>query len=163
MTPGRCRLVVDDVRGTWKVSIRRACSVLQAERSSYHYKSRRPDRAALKTRIKEIAQALLIGMRSREVSWVLSCALGDRTRWRCGESGAAEDPRTVRQWMNRLDLPEFRCQPERLGRHMEKPRGFAEVQPRFDSVVGGLVDDNVVMRAQRGDALTRPAITIVVR
>lgn len=56
MTPGRRRQVVDDVRSTWKVSIRRACSVLQAERSSYHYKSRRPDRAALKTRIKEIAE-----------------------------------------------------------------------------------------------------------
>ena len=56
MTPGRRRQVVDDLRGTWKVSIRRACSVLQAERSSYHYKSRRPDRAALKTRIKEIAE-----------------------------------------------------------------------------------------------------------
>ncbi len=56
MTPGRRRQVVDDVRGTWKVSIRRACSVLQAERSSYHYKSRRPDRAALKTRIKDIAE-----------------------------------------------------------------------------------------------------------
>lgn len=57
MTPGRRRQVVDDVRGTWKVSIRRACSVLQAERSSYHYKSRRPDRAALKARIKQIAEA----------------------------------------------------------------------------------------------------------
>lgn len=56
MTPGRRRQVVDDVRGTWKVSIRRACSVLQAERSSYHYKSRRPDRAALKDRIKQIAE-----------------------------------------------------------------------------------------------------------
>lgn len=56
MTPGRRRLVVDDVRGTWKVSIRRACSVLRAERSSYHYRSRRPDRANLRTRIKEIAE-----------------------------------------------------------------------------------------------------------
>ena len=30
MTPGRRRLVVDDLRGTWKVSIRRACSAIQA-------------------------------------------------------------------------------------------------------------------------------------
>ena len=44
------------MRGTWKVSIRRACSVLRAERSSYHYRSRRPDRANLRTRIKEIAE-----------------------------------------------------------------------------------------------------------
>jgi putative transposase len=56
MTPGRRRHVVDDVRSTWKVSIRRACGVLHAERSSYHYKSRRPDRAALRAKIKEIAE-----------------------------------------------------------------------------------------------------------
>jgi putative transposase len=56
MTPGRRRQVVDDLRGTWRVSIRRACSVVQAERSSYHFKSRRPDRAHLRTRIKEIAE-----------------------------------------------------------------------------------------------------------
>jgi putative transposase len=56
MTPGRRRQVVDDLRGTWRVSIRRACSVVQAERSSYHYKSRRPDRADLRRRIKEIAE-----------------------------------------------------------------------------------------------------------
>ena len=62
--------------------------------------------------------------------------------------------------MNRLDLTGFRCQPERSGRDMEKLRGLAEVQPRFDSVIGGLVDGNAVMRAQRGDALTRPAIAI---
>lgn len=38
------------------MSIRRACAVIQAERSSYHYKSRRPDQAGLKQRIKEIAE-----------------------------------------------------------------------------------------------------------
>ena len=62
--------------------------------------------------------------------------------------------------MNRFDLAGFRRQPERFGRDMEKSRGFAEVQPRFDSVIGGLVDGNAMMRAQRGDALTRPAIAI---
>ena len=39
------------------MSIRRACNVLKAERSSYHYKSRRGDQADLKKRIKEIAGA----------------------------------------------------------------------------------------------------------
>jgi putative transposase len=38
------------------VSIRRACSVLRAERSSYHYKARRRSQAALSSRIKEIAE-----------------------------------------------------------------------------------------------------------
>jgi len=39
-----------------QVSIRRACDVLKAERSSYHYKRRRGDQAELKQRIKEIAE-----------------------------------------------------------------------------------------------------------
>jgi putative transposase len=56
MTPGRRREVVDELRGTWKVSIRRACSAIQAQRSTYFYRSRRPDRAPLTTRIKEIAE-----------------------------------------------------------------------------------------------------------
>jgi len=38
------------------VSIRRASAVLLAGRSSYHYRSRCPDQAELKTRIKEIAE-----------------------------------------------------------------------------------------------------------
>ena len=35
--------MVDDVRATWKVSIRRACAVLKTDTSSYHYKSRRSE------------------------------------------------------------------------------------------------------------------------
>ena len=38
------------------VSVRRACSVLRFDRSTYQYKSRRIDPAALKKRIKEICQ-----------------------------------------------------------------------------------------------------------
>lgn len=44
------------MRATWDVSIRRACSVLKAGRSSYHYKSRRDDQAILKKQIKQIAE-----------------------------------------------------------------------------------------------------------
>ncbi len=62
--------------------------------------------------------------------------------------------------MNRLDLIGFRCQPKRSGRDTQKLRGLAEVQPRFDSVIGGLVDRNAMMRAQRGDALAGSAIAI---
>lgn len=43
------------MRQTWQVSIRRACAVLGAERSSYHYRGCHPDQAGLKQRIKEIA------------------------------------------------------------------------------------------------------------
>ena len=56
MKPARRREVVDQVRATWQVSIRRACSVLRAERSSYHYKGKRRPQAVLMKRIKEIAE-----------------------------------------------------------------------------------------------------------
>ena len=44
------------MRGTWRVSIRRAYDVLQFRRSTYHYKSRRPSQAGLRKRIREIAE-----------------------------------------------------------------------------------------------------------
>jgi putative transposase len=56
MRPDRRRQLVDDVRSTWQVSIRRACGVLRAERSSYHYRGSRADQANLKKRIQEIAE-----------------------------------------------------------------------------------------------------------
>lgn len=56
MRPARRRAVVDDLRTIWNVSIRRACSVLQAQRSSYHYRPHGDDQAELKNRIKEIAE-----------------------------------------------------------------------------------------------------------
>ena len=45
---------MDGVRGEWGVSIRRACRVLEVDTSTYHYKSRRPEQAALESRIREI-------------------------------------------------------------------------------------------------------------
>ena len=56
MRPARRRELVDRVRATWQVSVRRACSVLKAERSSYHYKGKRRPQAVLMKRIKEIAE-----------------------------------------------------------------------------------------------------------
>ena len=46
---------MDDLRVIWNVSIRRACEVLQAARSTYHYKSRSSSQAELRQRIKDIA------------------------------------------------------------------------------------------------------------
>jgi putative transposase len=48
--------VVDHLRLAWQVSIRRACEVLQAARSSYHYRHRRDPQAELRQRIREIAE-----------------------------------------------------------------------------------------------------------
>ncbi|MCW5701198.1 MAG: IS3 family transposase [Bradyrhizobium sp.] len=55
--PGRKRKLVDEVRGEWQVSIRKACAALEFDRSTYHYKSRRSGQAALETRIREICHA----------------------------------------------------------------------------------------------------------
>ena len=99
-------------------------------------------------------------MQSRGVPWALACAFGDGTRRRCGENGTAEDPGTVRQRVECLDLTSFRRNPECSRRHSKKPRGIVEVKPRFDSVVSRLMDGDAVMGAQRGDTLARPAIAI---
>src|SRR5215467_8193212 len=56
LRPGRRRQLVDEVRGEWKVSIRRACRVLRTDTSTYHYKGRRGDQAVLSKRVREIAQ-----------------------------------------------------------------------------------------------------------
>ena len=40
----------------WGVSIRRACGAICFDTSSYHYKSRRTDQAAVERRIKEICE-----------------------------------------------------------------------------------------------------------
>ena len=56
MKPVRKRRLVDELRGTWGVSIRRACRVLRTDTSSYHYKSRRRGQADIELRIKEICQ-----------------------------------------------------------------------------------------------------------
>ncbi len=47
---------MDEVRSTWRVSIRRACQVTGTEASTYHYKGRRADQADLVKRIREIAE-----------------------------------------------------------------------------------------------------------
>lgn len=56
MKPVRKRKLVDEMRGEWGVSIRRACRVFLVDTSTYHYKSRRAGQAILEHRIREICQ-----------------------------------------------------------------------------------------------------------
>jgi len=44
------------MQAIWRVSQRRACEVIQLDPTSYRYKSRRPDQAAIEQRIKEICE-----------------------------------------------------------------------------------------------------------
>lgn len=57
MKPARRREVVEHLQVAWSVSVRRACSVLPAPRSSHIYRSRRDTQAILRQRIREIAEA----------------------------------------------------------------------------------------------------------
>ena len=52
--PARKRELATAVCGEWDVSIRRACSLLEFDRSTSHYKARRREQASLEARIKEI-------------------------------------------------------------------------------------------------------------
>jgi putative transposase len=47
---------VDELCREWGVSIRRACGALEMDRSTYHYRSRRPGQAPLEKRIREICE-----------------------------------------------------------------------------------------------------------
>ena len=47
---------MDEVRESWKVSIRKACKALRIDRSLYTYRSKRAEQAPLKQRIKEICE-----------------------------------------------------------------------------------------------------------
>ena len=52
MKAARRRKLVDEMRGEWGVSIRRACRVFLCDTSTYHYTSRRSGQAELELRIK---------------------------------------------------------------------------------------------------------------
>jgi putative transposase len=56
MKPARKRQMVDHARSNWQVSIRRTCRALPVDRSTYHYRPRRPEQAGLRKRIREIAE-----------------------------------------------------------------------------------------------------------
>jgi putative transposase len=67
------------VRGEWDVSIRRACAALKFDTSSYHYKSKRPDQAHLRKKIREIAETRVrfgyrrIHVLLRRAGWAVNC------------------------------------------------------------------------------------------
>lgn len=56
MKPGRARALVDYLRETYRISVRRACQAYPLDRSTYHYRSRRPGQTAWSKRIREIAE-----------------------------------------------------------------------------------------------------------
>jgi putative transposase len=68
LKPVRKRKLVDEMRGEWDVSIRRACRVFLVDTSTYHYKSRRPRTGCPRTTDQgdlPDARALRLSARSR--------------------------------------------------------------------------------------------------
>ena len=57
MKPALRREAVEHLRKAWGVSMRRACCTLQAARSNFYYRHRRDPQAALRQKIREIAEA----------------------------------------------------------------------------------------------------------
>jgi putative transposase len=53
LKPGRTRELVRGKSRDWAVSIRKACGAIGFDRSTFHYKSRRTDEAAVAKRIRE--------------------------------------------------------------------------------------------------------------
>ncbi len=57
MKPARARQLVEYLRTSYRISIRRACGALRFDRSTYHYRHRRPEQASLRKRIRELPEA----------------------------------------------------------------------------------------------------------
>ena len=57
MKPAGARRLVDYPRASYRISIRRACGALRFDRSTYHYRHRRPGQASLRKRIRELSEA----------------------------------------------------------------------------------------------------------
>jgi putative transposase len=78
LRPVRKRKLVDEMRTTWKVSVRKACRVLRFDPKSYRYRSRRPGQAPLESRIKEICQTRVrygyrrVHVMLRREGWVIN-------------------------------------------------------------------------------------------
>jgi putative transposase len=56
LKPARARQLVDYLRTGYRISIRRACRAFPLDRSTYHYRHRRPEQAPLRKRIRELAE-----------------------------------------------------------------------------------------------------------
>ena len=57
MKPARARDLVEYLRTSYRISIRCACGALRFDRSTYHYRHRRPEQASLRKRIHELAES----------------------------------------------------------------------------------------------------------
>lgn len=99
MRAARAKVMVGFVRSRFRVSVRRACRVVRAPRSSCCYQHRRSERAVLRRHLREIAQT-----RTRYGSWRIHVLL-QREGW------PVSAKRVYR--LCRLEGLQMRCKPRR--------------------------------------------------
>ena len=103
VTAAARREAVTRLEASLEVSERRACSIIVADRSSVRYRSRRPDDAALKARLRELADLRRrFGYRRLHVllrgeGWTMNRKKPQRLYreegWRCAGAGRAAGSR----------------------------------------------------------------------
>ena len=100
VTPAARREAVAHLRTSLEVSERRACAIIAADRSAVRYQSRRPDDAALRARLRELAdQRRRFGYRRlhvllRSEGWTMN---RKKTQRLYGEEGLAVRRRRLRR------------------------------------------------------------------
>src|SRR5262249_55316321 len=69
-----------------------------------------------------------------------------------------EDPWSIRERMDCLDLAGFRGKPQRLGGNLQELRGVVQVEPWLYAVLGRLEHRDTIVRAQRCHPLAGPSV-----
>jgi hypothetical protein len=62
--------------------------------------------------------------------------------------------------MTSLDLTRLGRTPQCLGRYVEDARGVRKIEPRLNTIHGGLEDRDTMVRTQRGDTFASPTIAV---
>ncbi len=107
--------MVEQLRLCFKVSIRRACKVLRGPRSTWYYRSRRFEQAALKKRIREIASVrvhygyLRIHTLLRREGWIVNRKRVHRLYCELGLQIRRRKPRRHVSAKIRVDQPRTFC------------------------------------------------------
>src|SRR6516225_6309333 len=97
VTPAAKREAVVHLRSAFEVSERRACSVLEADRTSIRYRSTRPDDAAMRTRLRELAsQRRRFGYRRLHIRREVEAPTLIEALRQCDRRPGAESPLAAR-------------------------------------------------------------------
>src|ERR1700726_590203 len=97
-------------------------------------------------------------MRSRGVFCAVPSATDHDLRCGAVEDSAAEDPRSVRQGVWRVDFAALGGQAQGLGTDLKIRCGLAQIEPRLLTLLRRTIDRDLVMRSQRRHAFPGPAI-----